>query len=93
MKIVIRLVLLAAFIAIGFWLWSVPWPLLPRSSLPEKVICCNRLNKAARLASFTAAEGNIARVANIEALGTYFTDEIEIKIDVPNYESHHLHPA
>src|ERR1700722_2373103 len=81
MKIVIRLVLLAAFIAIGFWLWSALFP------SPEKVIR-NRLNKAARLASFTAAEGNIARVANIEALGTYFTDEIEIKIDVPNYESH-----
>ena len=65
----------------GFWLWSVLFP------NPQKVIR-NRLIKAARLASFSASEGNIARVANIEALGTYFTDEIEIKVDVPNYESH-----
>ena len=81
MKIVIRLLLLVGLIAMGFWLWSVFFP------SPEKAIR-NRLNKAARLASFSANEGNIARVANIEALGTYFTDEIEIKVDVPNYESH-----
>ena len=81
MKIATRLILLAVLVALGFWLWSVLFP------NPQKVIR-NRLNKAARLASFSASEGNIARVANIEALGTYFTDEIEIKVDVPNYESH-----
>jgi hypothetical protein len=81
MKTVLRLILFVAFLAVGFWLWSVFFP------SPEKAIR-NRLTKAARLASFNAGEGNITRVANIEALGTYFTDEIEIKVDVPNYESH-----
>lgn len=81
MKIITRLVLLAILAAIGYWLWTVFFP------SPEKVIR-NRLNKAASLASFGAGDGNIRRVAAIEALGNYFAEEIEIKVDVPNYESH-----
>ncbi len=81
MKIVLRLALLAALVALGYWLWSVYFP------NPQTVIR-NRLNKVVKLASFGASEGNIARVANIETLGTYFTDDIEIKVDIPNAETH-----
>jgi hypothetical protein len=81
MKIAVRLVLLLALVALGFWLWGVLFP------NPQTVIK-NRLNKVVHLASFSASDGNISRVAAIESLGTYFTDEIEIKVDIPNYESH-----
>jgi hypothetical protein len=81
MKLVTRLVLLVVLVAIGYWLWTVFFP------NPQKAIR-NRLVKAARLASFSAGQGNISRVAAIESLGNYFTEEIEIKVDVPNYESH-----
>jgi hypothetical protein len=81
MKLVTRLVLLVVLVAIGYWLWTVFFP------NPQKAIR-NRLVKAAHLASFSAGQGNISRVAAIESLGNYFTEEIEIKFDVPNYESH-----
>lgn len=81
MKILARLVLLVILVAIGYWLWNFLFP------DPQKIIR-NRLNTVARLASFTASEGNISRVAAIQRLGTYFTEDIEIKVDVPNYESH-----
>jgi hypothetical protein len=81
MKIIVRLFLLALLCVVGFWIWCVFFP------NPEKVIR-DRLTKTARLASFSAGQGNISRVAAIEALGNYFTEEIEIKVDVPNYESH-----
>lgn len=84
MKILARLVLLAVLAAVGFWLWTFLFP------SPQKVIRA-RLNRAASLASFGPRDGNISRVAAIEALGNYFTEEIEIKVDVPNYESQSYH--
>ena len=81
MKIAVRLIFLAALVALGFWLWGVFFP------NPQTVIK-NRLNKIVRLASFSAHEGNFSRVAAVEKLGAYFTEEIEIMVDVPHEESH-----
>src|SRR6202042_2940896 len=67
--------------ALGFWAWSILFP------NPQKVIR-SRLNKIARLASFSGNEGNFSRVAAVEKLGAYFTEEIEIMVNVPNEESH-----
>src|ERR1700722_1721290 len=81
MKVIVRLVLLSGVVGLGCWFWSFLFP------NPQKVIR-NRLQKAARLVSFSARDGNISRVAAIQTLGTYFTDEVEIKVNVPNYEPH-----
>lgn len=81
MRIIFRLIFLAALVALGYWVWSFLFP------NPVKVIR-DRLNKIARLASFSGNEGNFSRVAAIEKLGTYFTEEIEIMVDVPHEESH-----
>jgi hypothetical protein len=81
MKHFLRLGLLAAVIAAGLWSWTVLFP------SPEKVIR-NRLVKLASLASFTSNEGNIARVANIERMGTFFAGNIEVVIDIPGVETH-----
>jgi hypothetical protein len=81
MKIVIRLVILVALVALGFWAWTFFFP------SPQKAIR-DRLNKVARLASFAANEGNISRVASIQKLGTYFTEEIEVNVNVPGIDSH-----
>jgi hypothetical protein len=81
MKLIVRLIFLAVLVALGFWLWSVFFP------NPEKIIR-DRLNKLAHLASFAGNEGNITRVASVESLGTYFTDDVEVALDVPNYETH-----
>ena len=80
MRIIVRLILLAVLLALGFWLWTFLFP------NPQKVIR-DRLNKIARLASFSGNEGNFSRVAAVEKLGAYFTDEIEVKVDVPHEET------
>ena len=81
MKHFMRLALLAVVIAAGVWSWTILFP------SPEKVIR-NRLVKLAGLASFSSNEGNIARVANIERMGTFFAENIEVVIDVPGVETH-----
>jgi hypothetical protein len=52
MKIVFRLVLAAALLAFGVWLWFVLFP------SPEKVIR-KRLTGLAHTASFSSNEGNL----------------------------------
>jgi len=80
-KRIFRLLLLVALAALGYWLWTVFFP------YPERVIR-NRIEKAARLASFAQSDGNISRIAAIQQLGTFMADELELKIDIPNYETH-----
>jgi hypothetical protein len=81
MKIVVRLVLLLALIGLGYWLYTVFFP-------PDAVVIRKRLNKIAELASFSSTQGNIVRVANLERLGTYFADNVEVIVDVPGVGAH-----
>ena len=81
MKNVFRLVLLLGLIALGYWGWTVMFP------SPQKVIR-SRLLKMAQLASFSTGQGNLSRVADIQRLGMYFTDEIEVVMDVPGIGTH-----
>ncbi len=74
MKLVIRLVMLAALIALGVWLWTILFP------SPEKVIR-KRLAEVARLASFAPDEGLIPRAANIQKLASHFDSEVTLTVD------------
>ncbi|MCW5554612.1 MAG: hypothetical protein KIS67_20935 [Verrucomicrobiae bacterium] len=74
MKLVLRLVMLAALIALGVWLWTIFFP------SPEKVIR-KRLAEVARLASFAPDEGLIPRAANIQKLASYFDSEVTLTVD------------
>ena len=76
MKILFRLLLLAAVTALAFWLWTLFFP------SPETVIR-KRIDKVARLVSFGPREGNIARAANVLQLTGYFATNIEITVDTP----------
>src|SRR5438445_4088249 len=76
MKIFFRVCLLAIIAALGFWLWTIFFP------NPETVIR-KRLDKVAKLVSFGAKEGNIARAANVMQLTGYFATNIEITVDTP----------
>jgi len=77
MKLFVRLVLLAALVALGFWLWTVFFP------SPETVIR-KRLSKVAELASFGSKEGQIARLANVRQLTGFVSPDIEISVDTPD---------
>ena len=64
MKIVFRLVLAAALVALGVWLWTVLFP------SPEKVIR-KRLTELARTVSFSPNEGNLVRLAGAQNLAAF----------------------
>ena len=81
MKIVFRVVWLAALVAAGLWLWAVLFP------SPEKVVR-QRLATVAQRASFTADESALARLADAESLAGYFSTNVEIDLDVPGRIQH-----
>jgi hypothetical protein len=83
MKTAFRFILLAALAALGVWLWFVLFP------GPEAVIR-QRLTKLARTASFTAGEGNLARLAAAQNLAGFFATNIEVDINVPGRIQHTL---
>lgn len=76
MKIFIRLCLLAALGALGFWLWTVFFP------SPETVIR-KHINKVAELLTFDSKEGQFARLANVQELTGFFSPDVEIVVDTP----------
>jgi hypothetical protein len=79
MKILGRLVLLAAAVALGVWLWTIFFP------APEKVIR-HRLEKLAADASFTSEQGNFSRLAGGENVAGFFSTNVEINLNVPGHE-------
>ena len=78
MKMVLRLVLLAALIAAGVWLWTILFP------GPEKIIR-KRLAQAAGEASFRSGENPLISAARAENLASRFGTNVEININVPEY--------
>ena len=65
MKIVFRLILLAALLALGVWLWFVLFP------SPEKIIR-QRLTELARTASFSSGESDLAQARRRAKSGRLF---------------------
>ena len=78
----IRIVLVAALIAVGVWCWHVFFP------SPEKMIR-KRLGELAKAASFSSNEGLVAKAWNASVLGEYFTLDVQVTVDVPG-EQHTL---
>lgn len=74
MKIILRVVLLAALVALGVWLWTIFFP------SPEKIIR-RRLAAVAKLVSFTTNESSLARLASAESLTGYFATNVEVNIN------------
>ena len=75
----IRVVLLAALVALGFWGWRVFFP------SPEKVIR-NRLGELAKAASFSSGEGLLAKAWNASVLGEFLTPDVQVTVDVPGVQ-------
>jgi len=83
MKNIFRLILFAALVVFGVWLWFVLFP------SPEQVIR-QRLTKLARTASFSSGEGNLARLTAAEDITGYFDTNVEVDINVPGRLQHTL---
>ena len=76
MKIVFRILLLAALAALGIWLWTVLFP------SPEKVIC-KRLTELARTVSSSANESDLTRLAAARNVGEFFATNVELNVNLP----------
>jgi hypothetical protein len=74
MKIMFRIVSLAALVAAGVWLWTVIFP------SPEKIVR-NRLASVASRASFPHGENPIVIAARSESLAGYFNTNVEVNIN------------
>jgi len=76
MRIVLRLLLVAALVALGFWLWTVLFP------GPEKLIR-KRIAEVARLASIAPGEGLVTQGLRIQSLVNCFDPHAELTFDLP----------
>ena len=76
MKVIIRIVLLAALAALGVWLWTV---LFPR---PEKVIR-RQLTELARTVSSSSDEGDLTRLAAARSVAGFFSTNVELNVELP----------
>ena len=83
MKIVLRIVLVAALATLGVWLWLVLFP------GPEKIIR-RRLTELARSASTSISEGDLARLAAARQLAGFFSTNVELAVDLPGLSQHNV---
>ena len=81
MKIVFRIVLLAALAALGVWLWTVLFP------GPEKVIR-RRLTELARTVSSSPGESDLTRLAAARSVAGFFSSTVELNVDIPELGQH-----
>ena len=81
MKIIIRIVLLAALAALGIWLWTVLFP------SPEKVVR-RRLTELARTVSSSPNESDLARLASARSVAGFFAATVELNVDLPELGQH-----
>jgi len=79
MKIFFRLVLLAALVAAGVWIWAALFP------SPEKIIH-KRLAQVAAEASFNSGENPLVIAARSEHLASRFSTNAEINLNAPGFE-------
>jgi len=71
-----RLVLIIAALGLGGWLWSVLFP------SPDRVIR-KRMAELAQAVSFRGHESPLATFANSSRVASFFTRDVEVKLDVP----------
>src|SRR5262245_53328046 len=78
MKIAVRILLLAAAIGAGVWIWLTFFP------GPEKVIR-SRLLDLAKTLSFQKGEGNISKIAHMQRFSDFFTPDVVVSADIRGY--------
>jgi hypothetical protein len=81
MKTAVRLLALAGLMALGYWMWTLAHP------NPRKVIW-RRLERLAQLASFSTNEGQLAKLADVQRIGGFFSDQVVVNVGAPGAETH-----
>ncbi len=75
MKIIFRLLLIAAVTALGCWLWMVLFP------SPEKIVL-KKVSTLAATATFSADASNITRAGKASGVVSLFASDAEIVLDI-----------
>jgi hypothetical protein len=79
MKNIFKFVFIAAIVALGVWLWLVLFP------SPERAIR-KQLTKLAQTVSFSANEGDLAKLASAQNVAGFFSTNVEVNINLPGRE-------
>lgn len=83
MRIILRVIVLVALVALGVWLWTIFFP------SPEKIIR-KQLAKLAQDASFSQNENNLLKMADAQNVADFFTENVDLNITVPGHEQETL---
>lgn len=75
MKIIFRVILLAAIAALGFWLWTVLFP------SPEKAVL-KKVSALAATATFSVDASNLTRAGKASSVVGLFASDTEIVLDI-----------
>jgi hypothetical protein len=78
MKAALRLVLLAAAVAMGLWLWTILFP------SPEKIIR-QRLTRLAADVSFRPGQNLLLAANRAEQVADFFSTNVEVTVNVPGH--------
>ncbi len=76
MKCVFRFALVAAVVVLGWWGWRTLFP-------NPRLVIRHRLESLATLASFSPGEGRLARLAAVQKIGGYFSENVQIRLNAP----------
>jgi hypothetical protein len=80
-KLAVRLIWAAVLVALGYWAWTAAFP------NPRKVVR-RRLEKLAQIASFSANEAPLAKLANLQKLTGFFSEQVVVNVDAPGEGAH-----
>lgn len=80
MRVFGKLVLIAVVLALGYRAWMALFP-------DPKTAIRHRMEKLARVASFSPGQGALAEMANAEQLAGFFAEHAEVKVNIPGVES------
>jgi hypothetical protein len=84
MKWAVRLVIIAGLAAAGYWAWTVMFP-------NPRAVVWRRLEKLAEIGSFATNEGQLTKLAAVQKMGGYFSDQVVVNVHVSGEETHEFY--
>ena len=84
MKWAVRLIIIAALAAVGYWAWTAMFP-------NPRAVVWHRLEKLAQIASFSAGEGQLQKLAAVQKMGGYFSDQVVVNVHMTGEETHEFY--
>jgi hypothetical protein len=79
LKIIIRIILIAALAALGVWLWTVFFP------SPQKIIRQQLAGLAADI-SFSQSQNDLVKMARAQNVASFFAGNVTVNVTVTGYD-------